>query len=188
MGNTVTAGMYTAENNALVDRLVLFAPVYSWKVPSWTNKLADKEDPSKMANLGAYRSVDRQSARARWEVQILPENKDEWRDDNVFNAWFNAVLESEPWGVVRAPNGVLVDIWEIFNAKAIYDASKITAPTLVIRGSSDLTANRGDAQGLYDLLGSEVKRYVEIGNTTHFTPLERKSRQLFREVQTFLDE
>jgi hypothetical protein len=33
-----------------------------------------------------------------------------------------------------------------------------------------------------------VKRFVEIGQATHLVMLEKNRRQLFREVQLFLDE
>jgi pimeloyl-ACP methyl ester carboxylesterase len=185
---TVTTGMYTSQNNEKVEKLVLYAPVYAHEVPAWTERLADKNDPTKLGDIGAFRTVNAEQARERWEKQIVPDNKDEWRENAVFEAWFKAMIESEPGDTIRAPNGVLVDVWEIFHARPIYDAAEIKVPTLVIRGSNDPTATRPDGMGLYDKLGSSVKEYTEIGYSTHFAVLERPAPQLMRAVQAFLEQ
>ncbi len=186
---TVTTGMFTASNNDLVDKLVLFAPVYSYQNQSWTSRLAHPDDPDQLNDVGAYRTVTFEQARDRWEVQIPEgEDKDSWRDGDVLAEWFQQMVDYEPGELVRAPNGVLIDLWEIFNARPIYDAAQITVPTLVIRGSNDPTATREDGLGLYDRLGSQVKRYVEVGRGTHFVSLERAAPQLIAETQLFLDD
>ncbi|GAB2800001.1 alpha/beta fold hydrolase [Halomonas shantousis] len=187
---TVTSGMYTAQNGDKVDRLVLFAPVYSYENENWTSMLADKEAPDQLSDVGAYREVNHQQADERWAKQIPTENPQDWRNQEVFDSWFNEMLNMEPGEnaeVVKAPNGVLVDLWEIFNARPIYDASQITVPTLVIRGDDDPTATDPDARGLYEALGSEVKRYVVVGEGTHFLNLEKHAPQLFAETTLFLN-
>ena len=88
----------------------------------------------------------------------------------------------------RAPNGVLIDIFYIFTKRPVYDASKITVPTLIIRGDDDPTATEPDAKGLMSEINAPTRRYISIGNGTHFVNLEKNRLQLFREVQTFLDE
>ena len=184
---TVTSGMYTTQNNDKVERLVLYAPVYNYKHEAITKALSNPDDASKLADLGAYRKADEERTRVRWDRQILPEDKSEWREENVFDAWYKAISASEPEGVIHAPNGTLVDLWEIFNERPLYDAAAITVPTLVIRGSNDPTATREDSLGLYDKLSSTVKHYVEIGHASHFASLERTAPQLIGEVQNFLE-
>ncbi|WP_348814903.1 alpha/beta hydrolase [Halomonas sp. H10-59] len=186
---TVTSGMYTARNDEKVDRLVLFAPVYSHRNQNWTSSLADANDPGKLADVGAYRTVNREQADQRWANQIPPEALEQWRDRAVFDRWFNEMLAMEPAedsDVVKAPNGVLVDLWEIFNARPIYEASRISVPTLVIRGDDDPTATDADARGLFAELAAEEKRYVVIGEGSHFLNLEKHAPQLFAETLLFL--
>ena len=184
---TVISGMYTAQNNAKVERLVLYAPVYRYRHAGLLKALAHPENPSKINDLGAYRKVMKKQAKARWEAQIAPQDKSQWRDEAVFEAWYSAISASEPQGVIHAPNGVLVDLWEIVNERPMYDASTIQVPTLIVRGSDDPTATREDSLGLYGKLGSTVKQYVEIGNASHFANLERTAPQLIDTVQAFLD-
>ena len=88
----------------------------------------------------------------------------------------------------RTPNGTLVDIFYIFTERPVYDASKIKVPTMIIRGDDDPTATEADAKGLMAKIQSPMKRYVSVGNATHFLGLEKNYMQLFRAVQTFLDE
>jgi pimeloyl-ACP methyl ester carboxylesterase len=187
---TVTTGMYTAQNGEEVDRLVLFAPVYSYDNENWTSNLADPENPEQLADVGAYRTVTREQADERWTAQIPAESPEAWRDPEVFDTWYSEMLAMEPEEnaeFIKAPNGVLVDLWEIFNSRPVYDASQITVPTLVIRGDDDPTSTDADSRGLYDALASETKRYVVVGDGTHFVNLEKNAPQLYAETLLFLE-
>jgi pimeloyl-ACP methyl ester carboxylesterase len=185
---TVTTGMYTASNNDKVDRLVLYAPIYGEENPGFNGSMAEPGNPDQLKAIGAY-AVDADRARQRWDSQILPEDKSAWREEEVFQTWFDALLATEPEGAkaVRAPNGVLVDLWEIFHARPVYDASAIQVPTLIIRGEADQDSTHGDAFGLFEKLGAANKLYVVIGNGTHFVSLEKQAPALIREVQAFLE-
>jgi pimeloyl-ACP methyl ester carboxylesterase len=185
----VTTGMYTARNNDKVDRLVFYAPIHSEQAPAWVERMAVSGDLEQMKDVGAYRSVDAEQAADIWEEQIVPANKAEWREEEVFETWFEALLTAEPEGadVVRAPNGVLVDSWEIHHARPVYDASQIKVPTLVIRGDADKESTLEDALGLFEKLGAEEKLFVTIGGGTHFISLEKRAPLLIAEVQAFLE-
>ena len=186
---TVTAGMYATGNNDRIDRLVLYGPVYSAENPKWIERMADPDNPEELKAVGAYRTVNAERARERWESQITPDDKAAWREEKVFQAWFEALLATEPKGaeVVRAPNGILVDVWEIRNARPIYDASLIEVPTLVIRGDMDRNSTHADAFGLFKKLGAAEKSYVVIGNATHYVSLEKRAPRLIQQVQAFLE-
>jgi pimeloyl-ACP methyl ester carboxylesterase len=54
---TAIMGMYTAENNAKVNRLVLYAPLWIFT----TRPIIGGDGP-----LGAYRTVTKDSAKQRW--------------------------------------------------------------------------------------------------------------------------
>lgn len=186
---TVTTGMYTARHGEKVERLVLYAPVYSAKNEARTSALADPDNPGQLADIGAYRTVTRDQADERWASQIDADDPASWRDPAVFNGWYDAMLAMEPAGdaeQIKAPNGVLADVWEIYHGRPIYDASKIDVPTLVIRGDDDPTSTDADARGLYAELASATKRYVVIGDGTHFVCLEKNAPQLFAETALFL--
>src|SRR3954451_10335303 len=62
---TTIMGWYTAQNNAKVNRLVLYAP-------QWVRNTKSLTDPGD--KLGAYRTVSRDAARARWLTGV-PEDK-----------------------------------------------------------------------------------------------------------------
>jgi pimeloyl-ACP methyl ester carboxylesterase len=185
----VTTGMYTARNNDKVDRLVFYAPIHSEQAPAWVERMAAPGDLAQMKDVGAYRSVDAEQVADIWEEQIVPADKAEWREEEVFETWFDLLLTAEPEGadVVRAPNGVLVDSWEIHHARPVYDASLIKVPTLVIRGDADKESTLEDALGLFEKLGAEEKLFVTIGGGTHFISLEKRAPLLIAEVQAFLE-
>ncbi len=193
---TVTTGMFTTRHQNVVDRLVLYAPVYGIYLPERLSRfrLADPNDEGRFnPAIGAYRTVDAAGIRSRWEAQIVPEDKSAWRDEAVATAWIDALIASDPNSgqldppAMRAPNGVLVDVFEIFSGRPIFDAAEITRPTLVIRGADDPTATDADAVGLTERLGAAEKSYVIIEDGSHFISLEKKAADLMEQVQAFLD-
>jgi pimeloyl-ACP methyl ester carboxylesterase len=185
----VTTGMYTAANNDKVDRLVFYAPLYSDEEPAWVAEMAVPGDLDQMKDVGAYRTVNADKIADIWEHQIVPADKAEWREEEVFDTWFETLLTAEPAGTdaVRAPNGVLVDSWEMRHARPVYDAGQIKVPTLIIRAEADKESTLEDALGLFEKLGAEEKLFVMIGGGTHFISLEKRAPLLIAEVQAFLE-
>ena len=184
---TMTTGMYAATRPGTINRLVLFAPVFCCEQRARIAALADPADDLRLRPLGAYRTETAEQARERWDAEITVEDPTEWRDPEILDAWFTAMLANEPGDAVRAPNGVLVDLWEAFNGRARYEPGDIGVPALVIRATQDATAVRDDGLALFDRLGSTHKQYDEIGRGTHFLLLERRAPQLFTRVSRFLD-
>src|ERR1022692_1996100 len=74
---TSIMGWYTTQNNGKVNRLVLYAPGWIRDAPSLTDS---------GGKLGAYRSVSRDSAKARWLTGV-PEDK---KADLIPPGWFEA--------------------------------------------------------------------------------------------------
>ena len=62
---TAIAGKYTSENNAKVNRLVLFAPVWLFRKDAIIAP-APNATGTATASLGAYRLVSKEVARGRW--------------------------------------------------------------------------------------------------------------------------
>jgi alpha-beta hydrolase superfamily lysophospholipase len=84
------------------------------------------------------------------------------------------------------PTGALVDLFEIFNGRPLYDPKRISAPTLIIRGEDDTTSTQSDALGLFAALGTTHKRYVAISPGSHFLCAERNATDLLGEIDLFL--
>ncbi len=72
-------------------------------------------------------------------------------------------------------------------AEPKFDATKVTVPTLVIRGDADTDATREDNQQLMEALGSTVKEYVEIPGGGHFLHFEKVNIEFYQAVRNFLE-
>ncbi len=189
---TVTMAWYASSNNAKVEKLVLYAPVWIRQTPSLV-----QAGPGPVP---AYRTVQMSAARGRWLTGVAPEKQKDLIPSGWFEAWADATLKSDPVGmarnppVVRAPNGVVLDgqrYWGAPGGKATmpYNAADIRVPTLLIKAEWDADTPAYMAQALFPLLtNAPYKRYVEIGEGTHTVVMERNRLSLFREVQLFLDE
>jgi pimeloyl-ACP methyl ester carboxylesterase len=184
---TAIMGAYTAQNNAKVDRLVLYAPLWLIK---------DAPPIGGQGPLGAYRTVAKDAAQQRWLRGVPTEKQKDLIPAGWFDAWWNANMTADPEGarltppVVRAPNGVIEDLRKHWMSGAPhYDPANITVPTLVILAEWDADTPPYMAQAVFGKLTSApLKRIVMIGEGTHTVVMERNRMQLFREVQLFLDE
>lgn len=183
---TSTVGLYTSENNAKVNRLVLYAP-------QW---IRTEPPPATWPKLGAYRLVSKDSAKERW-LKDVPENKKaDLIPPGVFDAWANATWATDPDsvtknpGMLRAPNGVVEDTQLYWGAgKALFDPGKITVPTLVLHAEWDADLPSYLAQNyIKQLKNAPYWRMIEISQGTHTVMMEKNRMQFFRELMGFLDE
>ena len=189
---TVTMSWYTTQNNAKVNKLVLYAPVWIRQTPSLVQ--------AGPGPLPAYRTVQQSQARGRWLTGVAPEKAKDLIPAGWFEAWADATWKSDPKGlaqnppVLRAPNGVLLDGSRYWGApggqgKMPYSAADIRVPTLLIKAEWDADTPTYMAATLFPLLvNAPYKRYVEIGEGTHTVIMEKNRMNLFREVQLFLDD
>jgi pimeloyl-ACP methyl ester carboxylesterase len=181
---TSIMGAYAAANNDKVDRLVLYAPLWLRNTPL----LIGGDGP-----LGAYRTVNRESAKKRWMTGVPEDKQAGLIPAGWFEAWADATWATDPdskaSGLLRAPNGVIRDVRDYWaSGKTYYDAADIRVPTLLVKAEWDQDTPAYMAQALFPLLkNAPVKRYVEIGEGTHTVIMEKNRMQLFREVQLFLD-
>ena len=181
-------GAYTAQNNDKVNKLVLFAPI-------WLLNTAPGLVPNGMP-LGAYRSVTMSSARDRWLAGVPADKKADLIPAGWFETWSAATIATDPVGaasqppVLRAPNGVLQDIREMWSVgKPQYDPSQIRVPTFLAHAEWDQDLPSYVMHALFaKLTNTPYKRYVEIGEGTHTVIMEKNRMQLFQAVQQFLDE
>lgn len=182
---TSIMGTYASANNDKVDRLVLYAPLWLRNTPL----LIGGDGP-----LGAYRTVNRDSAKKRWLTGVPADKQAGLIPAGWFEAWADATWATDPGanasGLLRAPNGVIQDVRDFWaSGKAYYDAAEIRVPTLLVKAEWDQDTPAYMAQALFPLLkNAPLKRYVEIGEGTHTVIMEKNRMQLFREVQLFLDQ
>jgi len=184
---TAIMGAYTAKNNAKVERLVLYAPLWLIK---------DAPPIGGQGPLGAYRTVAKDAAQQRWLRGVAADKQKDLIPAGWFEAWWNANMAADPDGarltppVVRAPNGIIEDLRKYWMSGAPhYDPANITVPTLLILAEWDADTPPYMAQALFSkLTNAPLKRMVMIGEGTHTVVMERNRLQLFPEVQLFLDE
>jgi pimeloyl-ACP methyl ester carboxylesterase len=184
---TTIMGWYTSQNNDKVNRLVLYAPQWIRTTPS----LVDSG-----GKLGAYRTVSRDKAKARWLTGVPEDKKADLIPPGWFEAWADATFATDPVGskqtppVLRAPNGVIQDGREFWAAgKALYDPAEIRVPTFLAHADWDADLPSYMLYAYFaKLTNTPYKRYVEIGEGTHTIIMEKNRMQLFEEVQQFLDE
>jgi pimeloyl-ACP methyl ester carboxylesterase len=181
---TAIMGGYTMSNNDKVNKLVLYAPLWTLKAPP------------PISGSGAYRAVMRDPARQRGARGIPAQRVEEISPSAWFDTWWQGNLATDPDGakqnppVVRAPNGVLKDIVEYWGAgKATWEPEKIRVPTFVILAEWDQDTPLYMAQEVFArLVNAPYKRYVVIGEGTHAVALEKNRMHLMNQVQGFLDE
>jgi pimeloyl-ACP methyl ester carboxylesterase len=180
LGASQEAPHYTIRHPEKVTKLVLFGPAYKnlgylERGRTYANDLDTKEKVSyyRLALEGWYQLG----------------SKEEFLVHGAFEAFRVAALASDPksgelGGRLRAPAGRLVDL---LRANPQFDATKITVPTLVIRGALDTFATREDSQLLTKDIGSEVKQYIEIPDAGHLMQYEKVNVQFFKAVKDFLE-
>ena len=184
---SVTAARYAlGPGRGRVAALALHAPIFGTYNAAWHAFLADPDDPTRPRLRGAFREVTPQDVRARWDAQIPAGAL--WREEAVLDALVGASIADDTPGAdaFRVPNGALLDLWECFNARPLYDPADLACPTLLVRGAADPTSTRADALALFDRLGAADRSHVEIAGGTHFLNAEIRADTLFEAVHGFL--
>jgi len=184
-GTTLVA-TYATERPNTVERVVLYAPAWVRTTPSLVQV---------QGKLGAYRTVSRDQALARWLTGVPEEKKATLIPAGWFEAWADTTFATDPKGggkTLRAPNGVIQDGQEFFSAtppKLYWDPEKLTAPALLVLGEWDKDTPPYMAQTLFPLLTKAAwKRFAMLSEGTHTILMEKNRVLLFRTVQQFLEE
>jgi pimeloyl-ACP methyl ester carboxylesterase len=184
-GTTIMAA-YTAQNNAKVHRVALYAP-------SWL-RTQGRSPTDGGGQLGAYRVVTEEGVRKRRAAGQNPGV--ERMPPKWFDAYMEVALASDPWSktqtppAFRAPNGVVQDGREYNNVgKPIFNPADIKVPTLLILAEQDADTPLYMSQALFPLLtNAPSKKLVVIGDGTHVVLTENNRMLLFREIDLFFAE
>jgi pimeloyl-ACP methyl ester carboxylesterase len=193
----MTAGYYTSLYSEKVNKLVFYAQLYSYA--KHTNLGAgsnsqDKRNPSNFNyGLGAYRFGSGEANQKRWDGEIPVEDKTQYREQEVVDAFNRAALATDPTSgtrnppSLRAPNGVLEDSFYQATGRPLWNAANILVPTLVIAGEDDTWSFPEDREGLMrDLTNAPSKKSVLIPHATHFVLFEKQRFVFFQEILDFL--
>lgn len=186
-GTVVAGRLLDGDDPPDLASVTLHAPVYR-PDPDMVEGF-DLGDPPR-----AYREVDREDARRRWNAQLPGEAPARYRggdadSDPTFEAFWRTLAESGQGvdeATIVAPNGTLLDLRDAA-ADPPYDPAAVDVPALVVRGSLDPTSTRADASALYDALSppDDAAEYVEIAGGSLFVHLERRREALFDAVDRF---
>lgn len=180
---TQIMGAFTAANPQKVEKLVMYAPLFIIR------------GASPVTGSGAYRSVSRDTARQRGIRGIPPDRVEEISPRAWFDQWFDGNLATDLVGaaqsppVLRAPNGVIKDISDIFmKGRSVYEPEDIRVPVLLAVGEWDQDTPVPMVQEIFSRIKrSPDKRMLIIGEGTHQLALEKHRMRLIQEVQQFLE-
>ncbi len=182
---TAIASTHAIARAATVNRLVLFAPV-------WDRSNTGPSPIHVDGALGAYRTVSRDATRQRRQAGLAEKDRNVVMPAQWFDQWWQETAATDPASdgtTVRAPNGVVLDGIEYWNAgKPVYNPAAITSATMVAVGEWDNDTPPPMAHRVFELLtNTESKQLCVIGGGTHTLLMERNREQLFGAVQQFLE-
>jgi pimeloyl-ACP methyl ester carboxylesterase len=179
---SMPAGLFAGAHPALVDRLVLFAPIVQRASP--VEKMP--------ASFPAWRIVTLQDQWNRF-VEDVPAHEPPVLSRVHFEKWGEPYLDSDCESRVRDPAGVKTplgpfsEIIRAWHGQLAYYPARVRAPVAVIRGEWDSLMRDDDARWLFDAFaGSPIKRDIKIGRGTHLMHLEAMRLALWQESIGFL--
>ncbi|WP_277588681.1 alpha/beta fold hydrolase [Pseudomonas chlororaphis] len=146
--------------------------------------------------IGGYAFNTAASLLPSWDGTIPMEDKAEWRDPLVLEAYARAALSSDPLSgehqppAFRAPLGAMEDSFYQATGRRLFDAASIRAAVLVVRSERDFWSRPEDAQDfVHDAVHAKSIRTVTLANATHYAHLDRPERgrsQFIDEIVKFL--
>jgi pimeloyl-ACP methyl ester carboxylesterase len=179
---SMPAGLFAGAHSALVDRLVLFAPI-------------GRRDPRRYETPAAFLAWRILSLEDQWNrfVEDVPENEPPVLSQAHFEEWGQRYLDSDPDSRSRDPSGVKTplgpfsEIIKAWHGQLGYDPAQVRAPVAIIRGEWDGLVTDDDAQRLFSAFThASIKRDIKIGRGTHLMHLEAMRGALWQESIGFL--
>src|SRR5262249_39622295 len=181
-------GYYASVYPEKVSHLIVLNSLYGGSdVHAMLGHGTDMEDPQHpgrfRTDVGAYRWSTAESLFTVWDRSIPAEDKTAWRDPAVAKAYAEAALASDPAGrsrhppAFRSPNGGFEDSFYLAIGRKLWDASLITAPTLILASERDFWSRPEDRKLLeQELTRAPRVKVVVIPGATHFVHLDRQER------------
>ena len=186
-------GYYAANNSAKLAHFISLNSLYGVNAP-WELRqfFQHTSDTTKFNRQQPYRTSDRQGLVRKWISTIPDEDKNSWTDSLVLDAYCNtAVSFGNDKDKMTVPGGYREESFYMSLGKKYWDATNITAPSLIIRTKLDFWSRPEDlAEIEKDLINSPKKRIIEIPGT-HYVFLDRPEKgrdRLIEEIVNFIKE
>ena len=179
---SMPASVFAAAHPALVDRLVLFAPI-------------SRRGPRRYETPAAFPAWRVVTPEDQWNrfVEDVPPHEPPVLSRIHFDEWSKRYLDSDPKSRSRDPAGVKTplgpfsEIIKAWHGQLAYDPSQVRCPVAIIRGEWDGLMGDDDARWLFNAFRhAPVKRDIKIGRGTHLMHLEAMRPALWRESVGFL--
>jgi pimeloyl-ACP methyl ester carboxylesterase len=180
------AGFYASLFSEKVSALIMLNSLYGARsehsLMGHGSGMEDKAHPGHFnsAACGTYRLNDEKSLFGVWDRSIPVANKDEWRDPKIARAYAASAVASDPTSSsrtppsFRSPCGALEDSFYLATGRQLWDASLITAPTLILASERDFWSRPEDRKLLENHLVHAAKVKVTVlKDATHFVHLDR---------------
>lgn len=200
-----TGGMWAAYYASLwpehVSELITFNALYGGSSRHAGLGLGSaNDDPAHSGHfnpaIGGYAFNTAASLLPSWDRTIPIEDKEEWRDPLVAEAYAHAALASDPRSgehqppAFRAPLGAMEDSFYQATGRRLFDAANIKAAVLAVRSEHDFWSRPEDAENfVHDAVYAKSIRAVTLPNATHYAHLDRPERgrsQFIDEIVKFL--
>lgn len=181
---TVVAMQYAIDHGDKLNKLVLYGGMYSFDLPMLTSSM--ESSPGVLKKQPAYQMAEYSMTRHHWAQQMAGKDLVE---PGAMEEVGRTFLAADPTSKDRDPVtirrawGPMIDLYNIWSSKPILDATKITAPTLVVRGDGDFFADPGLINAL---TGVKTKKDVLIKDATHWVLYEKHRDILLTETSDFL--
>jgi pimeloyl-ACP methyl ester carboxylesterase len=179
---SMPACLFAGRHPALIDRLVLFAPIGRREPRRY-------EQP---ARFPAWRILTLEDQWNRF-IEDVPTHQPPVLSRAHFEEWGERYLDSDPESRARDPFGVKTplgpfsEIIKAWHGRLAYDPAGVNAPVAIIRGEWDGVIPDVDARWLFDAFThAPVKRDIKISRGTHLMHLETMRPALWRESAHFL--
>jgi pimeloyl-ACP methyl ester carboxylesterase len=179
---SMPAGRFAGAHPALIDRLVLFAPIA-------------RRGPRRYETPPAFPAWRIVTPQDQWNrfVEDVPAHEPPVLSRIHFDEWSERYLDSDPESRSRDPAGVKTplgpfsEIIRAWHGQLAYDPAQVASPVAIIRGEWDGLIGDDDARWLFDAFTqSPLKRDIKISRGTHLMHLETMRLALWQESINFL--
>lgn len=183
LGASIEVPRYTIANPHKVSSITLYAPGYRGRKSDdqdKNNEVLEQWRQQKVRYGNPSKSIDRFVDFGSPAENLI---------EGVFDVYAAAHTASDPMsaelgGKVRAPWGRFS---VLFSESPMFDASKITAPTLIVRGENDPLSALEDMQNLLAALGTDEKFLETIPNAGHMAHMEKSNEGFHSALVAFLN-
>lgn len=191
------AGMYASLHPGKVSHLVVYNGLYGAHRGHASlgpgSEAEDAGNPGRFnaRRFGTYRFNTAASLMPAWDRAIPVEDKSQWRDPRIAEAYRQEALRSDPTSAernppaFRAPSGALEDSFYLTSGRQLWDAASVTARVLIVRSEKDFWSRPEDVTELAQhLVRAAAVETVTIPGATHHVHLDRPERGRDRFLST----